>query len=299
MDMELRHLRYFAMVAEEGHVTRAAARLGMQQAPLSQQIMALERELDARLFQRKPRGVELTEAGHAFYKEAKAILASVEQAATLARRVARGEQGTLRLGLTTSSCFHPLVARTIRAFRSSHPQVKIQCEQAPTPTLIERLVHDKLDAAFIRSAVSLPSPLRLLRLLEEPTLAALPAKHRLTKLKSGRLTLKSMAEEAFVGYPRVSGAGLYDAIISACSASGFSPRIEYEAPQMILTLNLVAAGLGISIVPESLRRMRLDGVSYRELTGPQPLAQLNLATTDGDEQAPAVRTFARLALAEC
>src|ERR1051326_3412099 len=121
--MELRHLRYFVAVAEAGHVTRAAERLGIQQPPLSQQIRALEQELDVQLFRRKPRGVELTQAGEALLGEARAILQRVEHAAAAARRTARGEAGRIGLGFTSSASFHPFVLRIIRAFRDAHPLV--------------------------------------------------------------------------------------------------------------------------------------------------------------------------------
>ena len=151
--MDLRLLRYFLAVAEELHITRAAARLGIQQAPLSQQIKLLERTLGAQLFRRKPRGVELTEAGVALRTEAASILASVDRAVDTTRRVSRGEQGQIRVGLTTSACFHPFPPQAIRAFRRAHPQVKIEFEQNSTPGLIERLQTGRVDAAFIRTAI--------------------------------------------------------------------------------------------------------------------------------------------------
>src|SRR5690348_9717466 len=128
MSMELRHLRYFIAVAEEGHITRAAERLGMQQPPLSQQIRDLERELDVQLFRRKPRGVELTEAGTAFLDRARAILEEVDRAFATARRTARGEQGRVVVGFTSSAPFHPFVPRVIRAYREMHPRVSLVLE---------------------------------------------------------------------------------------------------------------------------------------------------------------------------
>src|SRR5689334_2161313 len=125
MVMELRHLRYFVAVAEEGHVTRAAGRLGIQQPPLSQQIRALETELDVQLFRRRPRGVELTQAGEALLTEARAVLDRAEHAASAARRAARGESGRLGLGFTSSASFHPLVPRIIREFRAASPLVSL------------------------------------------------------------------------------------------------------------------------------------------------------------------------------
>jgi DNA-binding transcriptional LysR family regulator len=277
--MDLRLLRYFLVVAEELHITRAAARLGIQQAPLSQQIKALERTLGAQLFHRKPRGVELTEAGVALRREAAAILASVDRAVDTTRRVSRGEQGQIRVGLTTSACFHPFPPRAIRLFRRAHPQMKIEFEQNSTPGLIECLQGGRVDVAFIRTAVGQPDGIKVSPLIEEPMVVALPAGHPLARARKARaITIKSLAHEKFIGYPRAAGAGLYDSVIAACIASGFSPDIDYEAPQIVSTLNLVAAGMGISIVPSSMQRLHLDEVVYRPMAGPhRPKGQLNLA----------------------
>lgn len=287
--MDLRLLRYFVVVAEELHVTRAAARLGIQQAPLSQQIKLLERTLGAQLFRRKPRGVELTEAGLALRNEAALIFASVERAVDTVVRVSRGEQGDIRIGLTTSACFHPFPPRAIRAFRRANPQVKIEFEQNSTPGLIGALQAGRVDVAFIRTATGQPAGVRVLPLIEEPMVVALPFGHPLASRTNGRgLTLKSLALERFIGYPRAAGTGLYDAVIAACIASGFSPNIAHEAPQIVTTLNLVAAGMGISVVPSSMQRLRLDAVVYRPMSGPhRPNGQLNLAVRDDALPSPA------------
>src|SRR5260370_11799176 len=137
--MELRHLRYFVAVAEEGHVTRAAARLGIQQPPLSQQIRALEAELQVQLFRRKPRGVELTQAGEALFAEAQAILRQVEHAVTATRRAARGEAGRIGLGFTSSASFHPFVPRVIREYRETHPLVALSLQNTGTAPPAEPL----------------------------------------------------------------------------------------------------------------------------------------------------------------
>lgn len=287
--MDLRLLRYFMVVAEELHITRAAARLGIQQAPLSQQMQLLERRLGAQLFRRKPRGVELTEAGLALRKEAASILVSVDRAVDTVSRVSRGEQGEIRIGLTTSACFHPFPPQAIRSFRHANPQVTIQFEQDSTPGLIERLQAGRVDAAFIRTAIGQPDGVRVLPLVEEPMVVALPASHPLASCKDHRgLTIRSLAHETFIGYPRAAGAGLYDSVIAACIASGFSPDIAYEAPQIVSTLNLVAAGMGISVVPASMQRLHLDEVVYRPMSGPhKPRGQLNLAVRDDALASPA------------
>src|SRR5689334_17478531 len=152
--MELRHLRYLLAVAEEGHVTRAAERLGIRQPPLSQQIRALERELDVQLFRRKPRGMELTPAGPAFVAEARAILARLDHAAEAARRTGHGEMGRIGLGFTSSASFHPLVPRAVRVFREARPLVALALEESGTSELAESLLAGRIDAAFVRSPVA-------------------------------------------------------------------------------------------------------------------------------------------------
>jgi DNA-binding transcriptional LysR family regulator len=295
--MELRHIRYFIAVAEEGHVTRAAERLGMQQPPLSQQIRALERELDVQLFRRKPRGVELTYAGRALLGDARAIMAQVEHAFASTRRTARGEQGRITIGFTSSAPFHPFVPRVIRSFREAFPLIALTLEESGTTELIQDLREERVDAAFIRTPVAEPVGLRVDTLLEEAMLVALPSQHVLARSRRGddaAVALKRLAGETFIVYRRHSGPGLYDAIIAACHAAGFSPLIGQEAPRIVSTLNLVAAGLGLSIVPASLQRMHMDGVSYRRLTGTaQPRAPLLLASRRGDTS-PIVRQFLAL-----
>jgi DNA-binding transcriptional LysR family regulator len=304
--MELRHLRYFIAVAEEGHITRAAERLGMQQPPLSQQIRALERELDVQLLRRKPRGVELTEAGRALLADARAILAHIDHAFATTRRTARGEQGRIAVGFTSSAPFHPFVPRVIRAFRDSFPLIALTLEESGTTELIDDLRHERVDAAFIRTPVTDPLGLTVNPLLEEAMLVALPSAHPLAAgnaaaeapaegSKNPTLPLAALAAETFIVYRRRSGPGLYDAIFAACHAAGFSPLVGQEAPRIVSTLNLVAAGLGIAIVPASLQRMQMDGVVYRRLMGTRPRAPLLLATRRGDTSA-VVRRFLDLVM---
>jgi DNA-binding transcriptional LysR family regulator len=296
MQMELRHLRYFVAVAEEGHITRAAERLGLQQPPLSQQIKALETELDSRLFVRKPRGVELTQAGQALLVEARAILSRVEQAAAATRRAARGEQGRIAVGFTSSVPFHPFMPRVIRGFRESAPLISLILEEGGTTELVDALRQERLDAAFIRSPVADPQDIVVRPLLEEGMVAALPADHALAR-KDAPIALPALAGEPFILYRRPSGPGLYDAILAACHRAGFSPRIGQEAPRMLSTLNLVGAGLGVSIVPESMRRLHMDGVVFSRLKDRPPLkAPLHFAHRR-EEKSPVVQRFIDLVVA--
>ncbi len=287
--MELRHLRYFVAVAREGHITRAAEKLHMQQPPLSQQIKALEQEIKAPLFVRLPRGVALTDAGRSFLVDAEAILASVESAKARAQRTARGEVGRIAVGFTTSAPFHPLVARAIREFRTTRPDISFGLEESSSGELVSGLREERLDIAFIRAGLADPDGITVHELLAEDMAVALPPRHPLTKRAS--LTLKDLALENFILYRRPDGRGLYDVIIAACAEAGFSPHVGQEAPRIVSTLNLVAAGLGITIVPASLSRLPLEGVTYRPLKGrPAVKVPLNLACRR-NERSAAVLAF--------
>jgi DNA-binding transcriptional LysR family regulator len=294
--MELRHLRYFIAVAEEGHVTRAAERLGMQQPPLSFRIKAMERELDVQLFRRKARGVELTDAGRAFLDNARAMLAHFDQAFETTRRTARGELGQICLGVTPMSTFHPFVARVIRTFRESFPLVALRLEEVISNELVERVRNGRIDVAFTRTPVAHPDGLVVSSLLEEALMLALPSEHTLARTSrngGAALALKRLAHETFIVYGP-PGSGLIEATTAACQAAGFSPRIGQAAPRVTSAIGLVASGLGISLVPASLRHFHVDGMVYRPLKGsPQAKAILNLVSRRGDTSS-VIRQFLHL-----
>ncbi len=297
MAVELRHLRYFIAVAEEGHVTRAAERLGMQQPPLSQQIKALERELDVQLFRRKARGVQLTDAGRAYLENARAILDQLGHAAETTRRTARGEQGQICIGFTPSGPFHPFVPRVIRAFREAYPLVSLTLQEYPSNELIERLRNEQIDAGFTRTLFADSKGLVIDPLMDELLVVALPAGHPLAQSDGGgdmAISIKALAGETFIIQGSRLRLGLYASTVAACHTAGFTPRIGPEASNHASTLNLVAVGLGISVVPASLQRMHIDGVTYRRLKGPnQPTIPLDLASRRGDPSA-VVRHFLKL-----
>ncbi|KAA2212376.1 LysR family transcriptional regulator [Teichococcus oryzae] len=272
--MELRHLRYFVAVAEELNMTRAAARLGLAQPPLSQQMQQLERLVGVTLFHRLPRGVALTEAGQRLLRDARSILAQLDQAADNARAAARGELGTIRIGFTSSASFNPFVTRVIRDFRAEFPQVGVQLMEENTAALLARFRVLQLDAAFIRPAAAETEGLEEEVLFHEEMLVALPVGHRLEAWSA--VPLAELATETFILYPRRNGSALYDAIVGGCLAAGFSPQIGQEAPQMGSTVTLVAAGIGISIVPASMRHLHTPGVTYRPIEGDAPRAPMSL-----------------------
>lgn len=288
--MELRHLRYFLAVADEGNVTRAAARLGISQPPLSQQIKELEGFLGVRLFHRSPQGVTLTSAGEAFQREARHTLQAAEVAKLSAVRAAQGQTGLVRVGFTGSASFHPIVAGTIRDFRRQWPEVQVALEETNTTRLTERLLHRTVDVAFLRPASSTLAlgDLHVLRLKDEPMKVVLPTSHPLSRHK--RIELGRLAQAPFVLFPRWVGLSLYDAVIDACKAAGFVPLLGQEAPQLASVINLVAAEMGVSIVPESMTQIQGNGVSYVDISGPAPKATLGLAM-HRDNSAPCVLNF--------
>ncbi|EXL06324.1 LysR family transcriptional regulator [Ochrobactrum sp. WV_118_8] len=274
--MELRHLRYFLAVAEEGNFTRAAAKLGIGQPPLSQQIRDLENEIGVALFHRVPHGAELTAAGTAFLGEAKASLAAAEKAKLAAQGAARGETGRLALGFTASSAFNPVVSGTIRKFRARWPDVRLTLTEMNSHLLMEKLVRGEVDAAFIRPGLENPKDVRMKRLADEPMLIALPSHHPLAV--HPKLPISALANEAFVLFPRIVGLSLYDDVVEACRNAGFEMIVAQEAPQMPSVVNLVAADLGVSIVPAAIAQIKLAGVTYRPIEGEPLLARLGLVS---------------------
>ncbi|MDD3763532.1 MAG: LysR substrate-binding domain-containing protein [Nevskiales bacterium] len=291
--MELRHLRYFLAVAEELHFTRAAERLGIGQPPLSQQIQALERELGTELFRRLPRGVALTDAGRIFLDDARAILKDVQRATDRVQRVARGELGRIRVGMINSAPFHPFIPNVIREFRRRYPGVALTLQENSTPLLADALQNDQVDIAFVRPLIGDSGGLLTRHLFDEEVVIALPSGHALARRRS--LPLLALSLEPFVLFPRSVGSGLYDEIIATCRKVGFSPRIVQETLQVTSIVNLVAAGLGVSLVPASMQQVHTDGVAYRRISGPRPRARMSLIHREDPDPTSPVSNMIRLA----
>jgi len=286
--MELRHIRYFLAVAEERHFTRAAAKVGIGQPPLSQQIKDLEGEVGAALFHRVAHGAELTEAGKAFLAGVKEMPLIAERATMAARRAARGETGSLRVGFTASAMFNVVVPSTIRAFRRAYPDIDLTLEEANTAPLTARLREGTLDAGFLRPGAAGIGELQVRRLSEEPMMVALPKRHHAAGLK--QIDLALLKDDPFLLFPREIAPTLYDTVVDACRKAGFEPIIGQLVPHMASIVNLVAAELGVSIVPASMMQVRVTGIAYRQIAGQSPTTQLALAYRRG-ETSPVVRNF--------
>jgi DNA-binding transcriptional LysR family regulator len=286
--MELRHIRYFLAVAEERNFTRAAARVGIGQPPLSQQIKDLEAEVGAPLFHRIPQGAELTEAGRAFLENVRVIPMQAERAVQAAQRAARGESGSLRVGFTGSAPFNPVVTAAIRSFRRAYPDVNLTLDELNTTRLVASLRDGQLDAVFLRSESAGGDDLQTRRLSEEPMLVVLPRRH--PAAASRKIDLRQLRNDPFILTPRAIGPTLFDTIIAACRQAGFQPILGQPAPQIASVINLVAAELGVSLVPASMRQLQVTGVVYREVQGKVPMAPLALAYRRG-ETSTIVRNF--------
>ncbi|MGE8689224.1 MAG: LysR family transcriptional regulator [Achromobacter sp.] len=276
--MELRHLRYFVATAEAQHFTRAAEQLGMAQPPLSQQIRQLEQEVGTPLFDRTGRGVALNDAGRAFLACAQDILQRAQAAVLAAQRAARGEIGELTLGFTESASFNGVVTELIRLYRQRYPDVEMTLSQGDSETLVAQLRGGAIDAAFVRPPFALDGGLAFIELAQEPLVVALPLGHPLARRK--RLAPADLARERFILYSRKSGYGLSADIMAACRQHGLSPQIGQRAPQLSSAVNLVAAGMGVAVVPASLRHLRPDGVVYRPFALDWPRAVLGLAVRE-------------------
>lgn len=273
--MELRHLRYFLAVAEEGTLTRAAERLGIQQPPLGQQIRALEAELKVDLFDRMPKRVALNPAGELFLQDVRRVLAAVDDMVLHVRRFARGEQGKLAVGFTSSASLHPLAPRLIREFRSLYPHAEIDVEERETYELLGGVAERRLDAAFVRVDARGFAGLEAHPLDEEPLLAAVPMGHPLAA-DTGPLTPSALQGARIVMFPRESdGPGFLRDILAGLSQAGIGVEIVDQVQRILSALNLVAAGRGVTIVPQSLRIMHPDAIRYRRFA-PGTLAGLPL-----------------------
>jgi DNA-binding transcriptional LysR family regulator len=278
--MELRHLRSFVAVAEERHFGRAAARLHMAQPPLSQQIRRLEDELGATLLHRTTRSVELAPAGEVLLVRAREILAAVDSAAEDARRAARGEFGRLAVGFTGSATY-ALLPSVAAALRRSLPGVMLDLRgELLTPAQVEGLLDGTLDLGLLRPPVR-EGDLAVEVVRSEPLVAVLPEAHPLAAADA--VPLEELADEPFVVYPSHFRSVVHDAVEETCAAHGFHPRVALEVSETATLVSFVAAGLGVSLVPESVEHMTVHGAVYRPLAREPATVELAVAWRRDDD----------------
>ncbi len=271
--MELRHLRYFVTVAEELHFGRAATRLAIVQPSLSQQIQQLEDELGFPLLHRTKRSVELTDAGKVFLVEAKRALAQVQEAKRAAQRAYRGEVGRLVVGYISSSTYD-LLPVMLRVYRERFPDVEVGLRELTTHEQIRALEEEYIDVGLLRLPISTPMvSAEVVR--REPIVCVLPDGHPLASRE--RVAVSLLADEPFVLQSSHRGGGYYMQLMKLCLAAGFSPNVVQEVTEMHIIVSLVAAGMGVSLVPLSACNIRSQGVVYRELEGTPALSEMAVA----------------------
>ena len=291
--LELRHLRYFIAVAEELHFGRAARKLGITQPPLSLQIQKLEAELGVQLFERTNRRVQLTPAGKTLLEEGRHVVADFNSAIDAARRAARGETGSLTVAFAASVMFLSL-PRIIRRFRTQFPNVRLELRELPTGPQIIALRNGELDIGFLREPAR-DAELTTETVMREGLLLALSKRHELASRK--RLRLADVANEDFVLFPRDLAPGLYAHVLAVCAEAGVHPRIVQTSRELYTTVSLVEAGLGVTIIPASVRKMGWRGVRYYPIASPSASTRIDAAWRS-DNKSPILPAFLEIARAE-
>ncbi|WAS53515.1 LysR substrate-binding domain-containing protein [Burkholderia ambifaria] len=280
---DLRQWRYFVTVADERHFGRAAERLSMTQPPLSQAIRALEEALGVALFARTKRSVALTAVGAALLPDVRRLLASADALPPLARRLARGEAGSLSLAFV-STADYGLLPSLLRAFGARYPQVRLQLAEATSDVQIDELVAGRIDAGLVIPPVPPrhAAGLSYLPVVREPLVVAMPAAAAPDGPEDEPVHLADLAALPLVIFPRRLAPGFYDIITGCYGAAGETPHIGQEAIQMQTIVSLVSAGMGVALVPQSLRNLRRTGVVYRPLAGDAPVVETGLVWRTGD-----------------
>jgi DNA-binding transcriptional LysR family regulator len=260
--VELRHLRYFRAVAEELHFGRAADRLHIAQPPLSQQIRQLERELEVSLFTRSTRRVELTAAGEAYLKRAIDVLDAVDDAGQQARRIALGVEGHLTIGCVGSATYSVL-PRLVRALRDELPHVEISIRgEMLAPAQLSALLAGDIDIALLRPPVD-NVDIRCETLRRDRLIAALPAEHPLAQ--RDLLHIGDLQGEDFIAHAGQGRSVMGGLLTAICADAGFAPRVRHEVSETSTLVTLVAAGLGVAVVPAPTADLDIAGVTYRQL----------------------------------
>ncbi|MFP2925641.1 LysR substrate-binding domain-containing protein [Pyxidicoccus sp. 3LG] len=275
--LDARRLTCFIALAETLHFRKAAEKLRLAQPALSRQIRQLEKDLGCQLLRRDRRRVELTPAGHALLTAGRRALVHLNHAAEAAQRAAVGQVSLLFIGFLSPAAF-AIVPEVLRQLRQEHPEVYLVLREGDSSTLLEEVRQGQLDVAFVRGPLTAPG-VRIDTLRKEPLVAVLPSGHRLAR--RGRVPLAELAGEHFIGFPRDTAPALHDAITGMCMEAGFTPSFVTEASEWYTIASLVAAEIGVAILPESIRTFERKGAVYRALVGTQRHVELAIARRPG------------------
>jgi DNA-binding transcriptional LysR family regulator len=276
--MELRQLRYFVAVAEELHFGRAARRLHLSQPPLSQQIIALEREIGVQLFARTGRGVQLTTAGSRFLDHARGVLRQASQAVSSAQRASRGEIGELSIGFIGSLAF-TYMPRVVQLFVRRYPGVTLLLNEQTIAEQVDALQDGRLQVGLLRPPVT-AADLESETLLVEPFIVAIPSDHPLAAHR--RISIRMMRGQPLIMVPGRFGLRYYSQVLGLFRRAGFEPTVVQEIRHLNAAIGMVSAGLGLTILPESLGVVQVPGVTYRPVTDRLEGPEIAIAWRRGD-----------------
>lgn len=280
--MELRHLRYFVTVAEELNFTKAAERLHMAQPPLSTQIKDLENQLGVKLFERSKRHVALTQAGERFLERATRILQDVESARLEAQRFSLGELGELRIGFASSLPYSLMLPKLLFTFQSEHPQVKLQLSELFSNQQLQALADGLLDVGLVRyNGGALPNDVEVEELGRDSLRLVVNVNHPLAAEESVRFS--QLKDESFITFPEGVGSGLPALLQKLAQKAKFTPNIVQQAKEATTQIGLVAAGLGVALLPAPLECIQLPRVRYLPIVDKDAYYTLSAAYRKNDD----------------
>jgi DNA-binding transcriptional LysR family regulator len=287
MNLEFAELRQFLVLAEELHFRKASKRLFVSQPALSKQIQRLEEKVGGPLFARTRRKVALTEAGRVLIPLAQELLRDSEIAFDLAKEAAEGRAGTLRIGFGIATVSE-ILPRTILRFRRAYQHVELQMRDMSTPSQIAALLEGKIDVGIVRWPIA-HSELDSLPLFRERLVAATP-RSMPYRPKEG---LASLRDRPFISLPRSASHTFHDHVLALCRSAGFAPRVVQEASELFTILNLVRAGLGVSLVPSSAVRMHVPGIRFHDLRTPEAEWRIGVAWNKLSEKRELISRFSQ------
>jgi DNA-binding transcriptional LysR family regulator len=267
--MDLRHLRCFIAVAEELHFGRAAERLHLTQPPVSLAIKELEDELGVRLFERTSRRMSITRAGEDALRDARAVLAAADTMRRRAREAAQGLVGSLSIGFISLPPYS-FLPHTLRTFTEDYARVKLVLQEGVTDQIIGDVQSGGLDIGLVFRTPDLPATLDSRLVHSEPLVVALPASHAMTGAR--QVALEKLSHERFIGFERLHGPLMFDAIVATCMRHDFSPKL-FHARQMHTIVSLVSGGIGVALVPGSVQALHREGVVYRSIKGTKTVVE--------------------------
>jgi DNA-binding transcriptional LysR family regulator len=272
MDLDLRLFRYFVVLAEERHFARAAERLSITPPTLTHQIKALESRLGVRLCHRKPNTrLELTEAGRRFLEQARQVLRQAEAAELVAQQAARGEIGSIEIGYMMSVTASGLLQKHVGAFRRANPGIDVNLQRMTTLGQVNAIVEGKLDIGFARPPSHYPPELAGFKVFTQPLVVVLPADHRLARRR--RIAAADLKDEPFITTQLEVDFGFGEYTESVTRLAGFSPKVVKRASDVYGVLSYVACGFGVGVMGQSLSRLAVPNVVFRELAhGAAPLS---------------------------